>query len=81
MPRQAAFKEADVQFGLFTQQAADALALYQEFFREHGAAVSLMSGSGSTTFAIFQNQATAEAATEPFKSKFGSASWISVVPL
>lgn len=57
------------------------LALYQEFFRDHGAAVSLMSGSGSTTFAIFENQAMAEAAIEPFKSKFGSAGWISVVPL
>jgi len=57
------------------------LALYQEFFREHGAAVSLMSGSGSTTFAIFENQATAEAAIEPFKTKFGSTGWMSVVPL
>ena len=26
------------------------LALYREFFRAHGALVSLMSGSGSTTF-------------------------------
>ena len=57
------------------------LALYQEFFREHGAAVSLMSGSGSTTFAIFANQAKAEAAREPFEAKFGSAGWISIVPL
>lgn len=57
------------------------LALYQEFFREQGAAVSLMSGSGSTTFAIFANQAKAEAVVEPFRSKFGSAGWISVVPL
>lgn len=57
------------------------LALYQDFFRERGALVSLMSGSGSTTFAIFANQSSAEAAIEPFKMKFGSASWISVVPL
>ena len=57
------------------------LALYQEFFREHGAAVSLMSGSGSTTFAIFPTEATANAALDPFKSKFGSTSWISIVPL
>ena len=57
------------------------LALYQEFFREHGATVSLMSGSGSTTFAIFANQAKAEAAREPFEAMFGSAGWISVVPL
>ena len=32
------------------------LALYQDFFRENGAAATLMSGSGSTTFAIFRNQ-------------------------
>ena len=31
------------------------LALYQEFLRENGALVSLMSGSGSTTFAIAEN--------------------------
>ena len=57
------------------------LALYQEFFRNHGAAVSLMSGSGSTTFALFENMTKAEAAVEPFKSKFGSAGWLSVVPM
>jgi 4-diphosphocytidyl-2-C-methyl-D-erythritol kinase len=57
------------------------LALYQEFLREHGALVSLMSGSGSTTFAIFADAASAEAALEPFRAKFGSAGWTSVVPL
>ena len=57
------------------------LALYQEFFRKHGAAVSLMSGSGSTTFAIFANQSKAEAVVGPFQSKFGSAGWMTVVPL
>ena len=57
------------------------LALYQEFFRAHGALVSLMSGSGSTTFAIFANQAKAEAAIDPFQAKFGSAGWISVTLL
>lgn len=57
------------------------LALYQEFFRESGAAVALMSGSGSTTFAIFQNQSLAEAVVEKFKSKFGSAGWLAIVPV
>lgn len=57
------------------------LTLYQEFFRNQGAVVSLMSGSGSTTFAIFPTQAKAEAAIEPFQARFGSAGWISVVPL
>lgn len=57
------------------------LALYQEFFRAHGAVVSLMSGSGSTTFALFQNQTAAQAAVDPFQAKFGTAGWITVVPL
>jgi 4-diphosphocytidyl-2-C-methyl-D-erythritol kinase len=57
------------------------LALYQEFFREHGAAVSLMSGSGSTTFAIFPDLGTANSAVEPFKARFGCTAWIRVVPL
>jgi 4-diphosphocytidyl-2-C-methyl-D-erythritol kinase len=57
------------------------LALYQEFFREHGAAVSLMSGSGSTSFAIFPNPGAANAIVEPFKARFGCAAWIRVVPL
>jgi len=57
------------------------LALYQNFFRDQGAVVSLMSGSGSTTFAIFQNQVKAEAVIESFQSKFGSAGWLTVAPL
>jgi len=57
------------------------LALYQEFFRAHGASVSLMSGSGSTTFAIFPSEAKAQSAIDPFKSKFGSTCWLTVVPL
>jgi 4-diphosphocytidyl-2-C-methyl-D-erythritol kinase len=57
------------------------LALYQEFFRDNGAAATLMSGSGSTTFAIFKNQSAAEAIVEKFKAKFGSAGWMAVVPV
>lgn len=56
------------------------LALYQEFFRENGAAATLMSGSGSTTFAIFKNQKSAEAVVEKFKAKFGSTGWLAIVP-
>jgi 4-diphosphocytidyl-2C-methyl-D-erythritol kinase len=40
-----------------------------------------MSGSGSTTFAIFANRATAEAAVEPFQREFGTAGWLTVVSL
>jgi len=51
------------------------LRLYQEFLREHGARVALMSGSGSTTFAIADNLEAAETLAEQFKSQFGSHGW------
>lgn len=51
------------------------LALYQEFLRAHGALVALMSGSGSTTFAIAQNLAAADTLAEAFKSEFGANGW------
>jgi 4-diphosphocytidyl-2-C-methyl-D-erythritol kinase len=57
------------------------LALYQEFLRANGAAATLMSGSGSTTFAIVDNPATAEALAETFRSKFGRNCWTAVVPV
>jgi len=55
------------------------LALYQEFFREHGAAATLMSGSGSTTFAVFTESAKAEVALERFKPRFGNNCWTAIV--
>lgn len=57
------------------------LALYQEFFRTHGAAATLMSGSGSTTFALVRGQTDAEDLAEKFKGKFGDRNWLAVVPL
>lgn len=57
------------------------LVLYQEFLREHGAAVALMSGSGSTTFAIVPGQGVAEQLAEKFKGRFGQACWTAVVPV
>jgi 4-diphosphocytidyl-2-C-methyl-D-erythritol kinase len=57
------------------------LALFQEFLRENGAAGTLMSGSGSTTFAVFPTQAAAENLAEPLKAKFGQYLWLSVVPI
>jgi 4-diphosphocytidyl-2-C-methyl-D-erythritol kinase len=56
------------------------LALYQEFLREHGAAATLMSGSGSTTFAIAQSLEAARCLEEKFKARFG-ACWTAVVPV
>jgi 4-diphosphocytidyl-2-C-methyl-D-erythritol kinase len=57
------------------------LALYQEFFRQTGAAATLMSGSGSTTFAIFETRAAAEEAAAAFPTEFGSQAWLKVVTL
>ena len=46
--------------------------MFQEFLRANGAAATLMSGSGSTTFAVVPGQAAAEALAEKFKAKFGA---------
>jgi len=56
------------------------LALFQEFLRSHGAAAALMSGSGSTTFAVLEARQPAETLAEKFKGKFGQTCWTAVVP-
>ena len=53
------------------------LALYQKFLRESGG-VTLMSGSGSTTFAIFPNRTTASVVAEAFCARFGPC-WTAIV--
>jgi 4-diphosphocytidyl-2-C-methyl-D-erythritol kinase len=57
------------------------LGLFQEFLRANGALVALMSGSGSTTFAICENISSAESLAGKFQSKFGSNCWTAVVPI
>ena len=57
------------------------LSLYQEFLRARGAVGTLMSGSGSTTFALFPDAGAARAAVEPFEARFGAAGWLRVVTL
>jgi 4-diphosphocytidyl-2-C-methyl-D-erythritol kinase len=57
------------------------LQLYKEFLREHGALAALMSGSGSTTFAIAENLSVAEALAEKFKSQFGDNGWTATVAI
>jgi 4-diphosphocytidyl-2-C-methyl-D-erythritol kinase len=57
------------------------LSLYQEFLRAHGARVALMSGSGSTTFAIADHLAAAENLAEKFKAQFGDHGWTATVPI
>ena len=51
------------------------LALFQEFLRANGAAATLMSGSGSTTFAVVPGQAAGEELVEKFKARFGRTNW------
>lgn len=57
------------------------LKMYQEFLLANGALASLMSGSGSTTFAIAKNVSAAESLVEMFKSQFGPNGWTAVVPV
>ena len=56
------------------------LSLFQEFLRANGAAGTLMSGSGSTTFAVVKSVTAADALAEKFKTKFGPTYWLAVVP-
>jgi 4-diphosphocytidyl-2-C-methyl-D-erythritol kinase len=57
------------------------LVMFQEFLREHGAAVALMSGSGSSTFALCRTRGQGEELAEKFKGKFGTSSWMALVTL
>ena len=57
------------------------LALYQKYLRAHGALAALMSGSGSTTFAIMEDVTAAEALVEKFKAKFGQNCWTTAVKI
>jgi len=57
------------------------LEVFQKFLREYGALATLMSGSGSTTFAIFENAAAAETGREQFLAFFGRNCWTAVVPV
>ena len=57
------------------------LFLFQEFLRANGAKATLMSGSGSTTFALAESQAAAENLREKCRTKFGANNWTAVVPV
>ena len=56
------------------------LCLYQEFLRAHGAITALMSGSGSTTFAIVESTKRAEILRDQFLTQFGQSCWTAIVP-
>lgn len=57
------------------------LALYQEFLRAAGADGTLMSGSGSTTFALVSGEPAAARLRERFQAEFGTSSWTEILPL
>jgi 4-diphosphocytidyl-2-C-methyl-D-erythritol kinase len=57
------------------------LSLFQDFFRENGATATLMSGSGSTTFAIASSPIAATELVEKLKSKFGATHWTAAVAI
>jgi len=57
------------------------LALFQEFLKANGAVAALMSGSGSTTFALVRAQSAGEQLRENFQAKFGENHWTALVPL
>jgi 4-diphosphocytidyl-2-C-methyl-D-erythritol kinase len=56
------------------------LALFQEFLRAQGVPATLMSGSGSTTFAIVRTEAEARKLENQVQAKFGPC-WTAVVPV
>lgn len=57
------------------------LRLFQEFLREEGAVVALMSGSGSSTFALSTGLGEAEQLRERLLARFGDQCWTAVVTL
>lgn len=57
------------------------LALYQEFFRAEGVLATLMSGSGSTTFALVPSEGAARQLRDKFLARFGPNCWTAVVDL
>ena len=57
------------------------LALFQECLRKNGAQAALMSGSGSSTFALAQSQSAVEHLLESFKGEFGGQFWTAIVKI
>jgi 4-diphosphocytidyl-2-C-methyl-D-erythritol kinase len=57
------------------------LAMFRDFFADEGALVAMMSGSGSTTFALVETRGKAEKLEEKFKHQFGDAFWTRSVRL
>ncbi len=56
------------------------LALFQEFLRSRGALGTLLSGSGSSIFALAESERAAHHLLKNFKSKFGDTYWTAIAP-
>lgn len=57
------------------------LRLYQDFLRAEGAVATLMSGSGSSTFALANSEAEVQGLREKFLHRFGPRAWTAAVAL
>ena len=57
------------------------LKLFQDYLRQLNAVGTLMSGSGSTTFALFENKENAEIAQDKFLCHFGIQNWTAIVQI
>ena len=57
------------------------LALYRQFFEEHGALGARMTGSGSAVFAVVPEERTGLQMVEVLKGRFGARLWTAVVPV
>ena len=57
------------------------LSNYRDFFKSEGAEAALLSGSGSTVFAVYEKKAAAEQALEKFGQRFGPVEWTGMVSL
>lgn len=57
------------------------LAIFQEFLKENGAPIAMMSGSGSTTFALLPNEKIVEVLKAKFVETFGAFCWVRSVAL
>lgn len=57
------------------------LRVFQDFFREQGVLGVLMSGSGSSTFAITSDGTAAEGIRERFVARFGDSCWTATTVL
>jgi 4-diphosphocytidyl-2-C-methyl-D-erythritol kinase len=55
------------------------LGIYTKTFRQEGALGALMSGSGSTVFAWFEQRGTAEDALGKIRSAFGTTGWSTIL--